>query len=71
MTHRLEYKQGGEMIDEFVMHNANVHLEQLDDHIFMLICEDERYHFHMRVGTKGRGKVDAWIFEYEDNLEKV
>ena len=64
--YRLQYNNDNETIDEFVMHNANIHLEQLNDHVFMLICEDSRYHIHMRVGTKGKGKVNAWVFDYED-----
>lgn len=61
---RIQYNPD-ETIDEVVMTNAWVHLEQLDDKVFMLIVENENWHWHMRVGAKkGRGgKVDAWMYE--------
>jgi hypothetical protein len=33
----------------------------------MLIVENKEHHWHLRVGTKGRGKVDAWMFESSDD----
>ena len=69
MADRLQYNTDGETLDEVVMHNANVHLEQLDDHVFMLIVENDCYHWHLRVGTKGKGKVEAWVLESEDKQE--
>ena len=66
MSDRLQYNTDGETLDEVVMHNADVHLEQLNDHVFMLIVENKKHHWHLRVGTKGRGKVDAWVLENSD-----
>ncbi len=63
---RLQYNTDGETLDEVVMHGADVHLEQLNNHVFMLIAENAKHHWHLRVGTKGKGKVDAWVFESED-----
>ena len=40
----LRYNPDGETLDEVVMRNASVHLEQLNDHVFMLIVENKRYH---------------------------
>lgn len=66
---RLQYNTDGETLDEVVMHNANVHLEQLDDSVFMLIVENDNYHWHLRIGNKRgykrRNKVEAWMFEEE------
>lgn len=65
----LRYNADGETLDEVVMRNASVHLEQLDDHVLMLIVENDHYHWHLRVGTKGRGKVDAWVYEEFDKTK--
>ena len=67
-TYRIQpHQENPEHLDELVIKNAHVHLEQLDDHIFMLIVENEEQHIHMRVGSRtGRGKVDAWIVEQHD-----
>jgi len=63
MNYRLQYNADMETLDEIVMDKASVHLEQLNDHIFMMIIENKKHHLHLRVGTKGKGKVDAWILE--------
>jgi len=69
MSDRLQYNQDNETLDEVVMTNAHIHLEKLNERVFMLIVENDKYHWHLRVGTKGRGKVDAWVLESEDKGE--
>lgn len=45
------YTIGPDMqIDELVLHDAYVHLEALGGGDYMLICENERGHFHLNVG---------------------
>ena len=57
-------KYGMKTIDEVVLSDAFVHLEQLDDSYFMLIVENKKHHWHLRIGARGnRAKVDAWLFE--------
>uniref|UniRef100_A0A6M3JJL2 Uncharacterized protein n=1 Tax=viral metagenome TaxID=1070528 RepID=A0A6M3JJL2_9ZZZZ len=61
---RIKYNEDGRTLDEVVMTNASVHLEQLDDTIFMLVVENDEYHWHLRIGSRtGRAKVDAWVYE--------
>jgi hypothetical protein len=61
---RIEYNSDGETIDEVVMFGANVHLEQLDDHGFMLIVDNGKHYWHFNIFSKsGRAKVDATLFE--------
>ena len=61
---RLNYKADGKTLDEVIMLNASIHLEQLDDNIFMLIVENEKYRWHLRIGSRNRRvKVDAWVYE--------
>ena len=60
---RIRYNTDGETIDEIVMRNANVHLEQLDDSVFMLVVENKNFHWHLRIGNKKKAKVDAWMYE--------
>lgn len=64
MGDRLTYNDDGETLDEVVLSNAFIHLEQLDDTIFMLIVENKKHHWHLRIGSRsGRAKVDAWVYE--------
>ena len=64
MSDRLSFNDDGKTLDEVVLSNASVHLEQLDDGIFMLIVENNKHHWHLRIGSKsGRAKVDAWVYE--------
>lgn len=70
MADRLSYNNDGKTIDEVVLSNANVHLEQLDDTTFMLIVENNKHRWHLRIGSKsGRAKVDAWV--YEENQRRI
>ena len=58
------FKRAGERtIDDLAMRGADVHLEQLDDGCFMLIVENGDHHWHLRIAARGRGKVDAWMYE--------
>jgi len=51
-------------LDEVVMSGADVHLEALDDKVFMLIVENADRHLHLRIGPRGgRAAVDAWVYE--------
>ena len=69
---RLDYNEDGKTLDEVVLSNAFVHLEQLDDRIFMLIVENDKHHWHLRIGRrKGQAGVDAWVYEQEDKEEKA
>ncbi len=64
MDDRLAYNEDGKTLDEVVLSNASVHLEQLDDTIFMLRVENKEHHWHLRIGSRsGRAKVDAWVYE--------
>jgi len=61
---RLGYNEDGITLDEVVLSNADVHLEQLDDSVFMLIIENDQHHWHLRIGSRSnRAKVDAWLYE--------
>lgn len=71
MEDRLAFNDDGETLDEVVLTGANVHLEQLDDSVFMLIVENEEHHWHLRIGARGgRAKVDAWVYERFDKGKK-
>ena len=64
MTDRLTYNDDGKTLDEVVLSNASVHLEQLDDSVFMLIVENKKHHWHLTIGSRsGKAKVDAWVYE--------
>jgi len=64
MLDRLTYNDDGKTLDEAVLSNAYVHLEQLDDGIFMLIMENKKHHWHLTIASRsGRAKVDAWVYE--------
>jgi len=57
-------------LDEVVMSGADVHLEALDDKVFMLIVENADRHLHLRIGPRGgRAAVDAWVYEQFDGDE--
>ena len=49
-------------IDEAVMHGADVHLEKLDDGLYMLIIENKHRHWHLNIGS-AKGKVAARLYE--------
>lgn len=67
-----ETRNGVPTLDEVVLSNASVHLEQLDDHIFMLIVENEEHHWHLRIGARSqRSEVDAWVLERFDGAEQM
>ena len=71
MADRLTYDGGVHntmpTLDEVVMSGADVHLEQLDDSVFMLIVENAEHHWHLRIGARGgRAAVDAWVYEAFD-----
>ena len=64
MKDRMLFNEDGRTLDELLISKANVHLEQLDDHLFMLIVENEQRHCHLRIGSRShRAKVDAWVYE--------
>lgn len=64
MADRLAYNDDSKTLDEMVLSNACVHLEQLDDSAFMLIVENDKHHWHLRIGSRsGKAKVDAWVYE--------
>lgn len=64
MTDRLAYNDDGKTLDEVVAMGAFVHLEQLDDTCFMLIIQNEKHSWHLRIGSRsGKAKVDAWVYE--------
>ena len=64
MEDSCDYNPDGKTIDDLVMSGAYVHLEQLNDGVFMLIVENERHHWHMRIASRsGRAFVDAWMME--------
>ncbi len=74
MTDRLAYdgREHNAMptLDEVVMSGADVHLEALDDKVFMLIVENADRHLHLRIGPRGgRAFVDAWVYEQFDGDE--
>ena len=69
MKDRIQYNADGKTIDEIVMGKASVHLEQLDDNVYMLIVENKRHHWHLRIGAK-RAKVDVWMYEDFDKATK-
>ena len=61
---RLSYDADKKNIDEAVMHGADVHLEQLDDGLYMLIIENKHRHWHLNIGSAtGRAKVTARLYE--------
>ena len=67
MVDRLAFNEDGKTLDEVVLSNASVHLEQLDDTIFMLIVENNEHHWHLRIGSRsGKAKVDAWLYEGDE-----
>jgi len=59
-------RYGRPVIDEVVMHNADVHLEFLDDSCYMLIVHNEKHWWHLNICSKsGRANIAASL--YEDN----
>jgi hypothetical protein len=66
-------KGGLPAIDEMVIHNANVHLEQMDDSHFFLLVDNDEHCWYFSIGShSGRAKVDACMYndESEDKGEK-
>lgn len=60
------YTNEPQVIDEAVLHNADVHLEQLNDECYMLIIKNPRHYWHLNIYSKNkRSKVIATL--YEDN----
>jgi len=72
MNDRLTYtdeftKYDEPVVDEMVMHNAMVHLEQLTDHCYMLIADNEKHHWHLTIHSRsGRANVIARVYEEEN-----
>ena len=53
-------------IDEMVIHDANVHLEQMDDSHFFLLVENDTHCWYFSISSRsGRAKIEACM--YEDN----
>ncbi len=64
MADRLSYNEDGITLDEMVLSNAHVHLEQMDDHYFVLIVDSAEHHWHLRIGSRSmRAMVDARVYE--------
>jgi hypothetical protein len=61
-------------IDEVVMHGASVHLERLDDHVYMLIVENEHHRWHLNIvggGTKRHPVVEVQLYESDEKHERL
>jgi len=59
-------KGGLPAIDEMVIHNANVHFEQMDDsHFFLLVDNDEHCWYFSISSHSGRAKIDACLYDDE------
>lgn len=57
-------KAGLPSVDEMVIHNANVHLECLDDNSFMLIADNGIHHWHLVIFSRsGRAKIEAHLYD--------
>jgi len=57
-------KAGLPSVDEMVIHDANVHLECLDDSCFMLIVDNDVHYWHFVIFARGgRAKVEAHVYE--------
>lgn len=55
---------GTATIRQLTMRAADVHLEHLDDNVYMLIVENaERYVYVKLTARSNRGKIDGWIYE--------
>jgi hypothetical protein len=58
-------------IDEFVIHNANVHLECMDDSSFYLIVDNDIHEWRFAISSySGKAKIVASLVE-DDSPEEV
>lgn len=60
-------KDGRPLVDEVVLSNATIHLESLSDQDFMLIVDNDKYHWHLVIcaGSR-RSKIYAVVMEEEN-----
>ena len=71
---RIEYFEGETdknqpLVDEFVMENAIVHLEMLDDNSLYIIAENAEHSWHFSVYHRGKSPLRVTL--YEDNSPEV
>jgi len=59
-------KDGRPLVDEVVLSNATIHLESLSDQDFMLIVDNDKYHWHLVIcAGSSRSKIYAVVMEEE------
>ena len=69
---RLTYAPDGKTLDEVVIYNCTLHLEQLDDQSFMLIGDNGKHRWHLRINSRNkRSYVDAWLYDDESPVREV